>query len=86
MACKHNDCANFACFDVARGYCLKNDGLVPYDGDICMNFHPKAKCRNCVHFSHPDADGIGTCDGLSDGPYWTPGDNLAQNCEGYARP
>ena len=43
MANKHNNCANFEYFDVAKGYCIKHGGLVPFDGEACECFAQRAK-------------------------------------------
>ena len=82
---KHNDCENFEFFDVAKGYCVNKNGLVPFDGEACECFRQKAKCKNCSHFSRADEQGIGRCDGLEDRDYWALGERVALNCEGDAR-
>jgi len=85
MDVKHSDCFNFENFDVVKGFCLINNGLVPYDEAACGSFIAKPKCKNCVNFKEPDDDLIGTCVGLSDSSYWASGDRIAVNCEGYVR-
>ena len=85
MSNKHNDCVNFESFDVAKGYCVKTDKLVPFAGESCAAFQQTAKCKNCNKFASPDAAGIGTCTGLEDRSYWQLGERSALNCEGYAK-
>lgn len=85
MANKHNDCTNFAIFDVAKGLCLKTEGLVTFDGEACPCFEQKQKCKNCAHFHEPNEEGVGACTGLSDESYWALGERVAVNCDGYEK-
>lgn len=85
MKNKHNNCANFEYFDVAKGYCVRHGGLVPFDGEACECFVQRAKCKNCVHFTEPNAEGIGTCRGLEDHSFWALAERDAVNCEGYEK-
>lgn len=85
MSKKHNDCLNFECFDVLKGYCLLTDQLVPFEGEACPNFEEKPKCKNCASFANPDKDGIGVCNGKEDKGYWALADRIATNCTGYEK-
>lgn len=83
MANKHVDCWNYQPIDVVKGVCLRTEEIIEWHGDTCPAFEAKPKCESCSHFSEPDEDNIGICQGLSDKSYWTLGARPATTCEGY---
>jgi 4-hydroxyphenylacetate decarboxylase small subunit len=80
---KHSDCLNYIPVDVAKGFCVRENGIVTLDSNPCELAKSRPKCKYCSNYYFQEKavnNGDGICKGFEK-ESWVYGELSSENCE-----
>jgi 4-hydroxyphenylacetate decarboxylase small subunit len=82
---KHSDCLNYIPVDVAKGICVRENGIITLDSVVCDKSVLRPKCKYCSNYYFQEKEtnnGDGICKGFEK-ESWVYGELSSENCENW---